>query len=122
MPPAGPTSARLRAPNMDTPSTGDTGELNFNLVGVLSQLGSQVSESLRLSLIQILLQGRGIKLNPITTLYYVAPACFCFLLLPWLAIELPQMRVDTTWSAPVGLLTISATAALGKQAGGCSSV
>lgn len=26
------------------------------------------------------LQSRGLKLNPVTTLYYVAPCCFCFLL------------------------------------------
>lgn len=32
------------------------------------------------------LQSRGLKLNPVTTLYYVAPCCFCFLLVcppPW---------------------------------------
>ena len=26
------------------------------------------------------LQSRGLKLNPVTTLYFVAPCCFCFLL------------------------------------------
>lgn len=44
-----------------------TGELNFNLVGVIFQFGSIATESSRLVLIQILLQQRGIKLNPITT-------------------------------------------------------
>ena len=71
------------------------GELNFNLTGVLFQLGSIVSESVRLVLVQILLQSRGLKLNPITTLYYVAPCCFCFLLMPFFAIEYRQLVADT---------------------------
>lgn len=37
---------------------------------------------------QVLLQRKsGLKLNPITTLYYVAPCCFLFLLLPWAVLE-----------------------------------
>ena len=63
------------------------GELNFNLLGVLLQVGSIISESLRLVLVQLLLQSRGLKLNPITTLYYVAPCCFLFLLVPFFSLE-----------------------------------
>lgn len=33
------------------------------------------------------LQSRGLKLNPITTLYYVAPCCFFFLLFPFIFLE-----------------------------------
>jgi drug/metabolite transporter (DMT)-like permease len=70
------------------------GELNFNATGVFYQLCSIVSESIRLVLVQILLQSRGLKLNPITTLYYVAPCCFCFLLMPFLSIEYSQLMSD----------------------------
>ncbi|MQM14289.1 hypothetical protein Taro_047221 [Colocasia esculenta] len=35
-----------------------------------------------LMLIQILLTSKGINLNPITSLYYVAPCCFVFLSVP----------------------------------------
>lgn len=63
------------------------GELNFNLFGVMLQLGSIVTESIRLVLVQILLQSRGLKLNPITTLYYVSPCCFMFLLVPFFGLE-----------------------------------
>ena len=72
------------------------GELNFNLTGVLFQLSSILSESVRLVLVQILLQSRGLKLNPITTLYYVAPCCFGFLLVPFFALEYGKITNDAT--------------------------
>lgn len=72
------------------------GELNFNLTGVLFQLSSIATESIRLVLVQILLQSRGLKLNPITTLYYVAPCCFGFLLLPFFALEFGKITNDPT--------------------------
>ena len=74
------------------------GELNFNLTGVLFQLSSITMESIRLVLVQILLQSRGLKLNPITTLYYVAPCCFGFLLLPFFSIEYHQIAADNSLS------------------------
>jgi hypothetical protein len=70
------------------------GELNFNLTGVACQLASICAESVRLVLVQILLQSRGLKLNPITTLYYVAPCCFAFLLIPFAALELGKITTD----------------------------
>ncbi len=44
------------------------GEINFVLVGVMLQLLSIMTESTRLTLVQILLQRRGLTLNPITTM------------------------------------------------------
>uniref|UniRef100_A0A0D3C226 Sugar phosphate transporter domain-containing protein n=1 Tax=Brassica oleracea var. oleracea TaxID=109376 RepID=A0A0D3C226_BRAOL len=35
---------------------------------------------------------KGINLNPITSLYYVAPCCFVFLSVPWIFVELPVLR------------------------------
>ncbi|KAG2499145.1 hypothetical protein HYH03_002728 [Edaphochlamys debaryana] len=87
------------------------GELNFNLVGVIFQSGSIVTESFRLCLIQLLLQARGIKLNPVTTLYYIAPACFAFLLFPFTFIEAPKMIHSETWAVPYGWLSLSAVSA-----------
>ena len=34
-----------------------------------------------------LLQKRGLSLNPILTLYYIAPASFCFLSILWIFLE-----------------------------------
>lgn len=87
------------------------GELNFDVFGVIFQCGSIVTESFRLALIQILLQQRGIKLNPVTTLYYVAPACFVFLMIPFSFLEMPRMIGDETLQVRPWLLLGSAAAA-----------
>ncbi|PKU81342.1 probable sugar phosphate/phosphate translocator At2g25520 [Dendrobium catenatum] len=68
------------------------GEARFNGLGVLLQLGAVAFEATRLVLIQVLLSSKGITLNPITTLYYVAPCCLVFLILPWAIVELPTLR------------------------------
>lgn len=41
------------------------GEMHFVLIGLLLQGASVILESLRLGLIQIMLQSKGIKLNPV---------------------------------------------------------
>ena len=69
-------------------------ELNFNILGLLLQLGSIATESIRLVLVQLLLQSRSLKLNPITTMYYVSPCCFVFLLIPFFGFELPELIHD----------------------------
>lgn len=43
---------------------------------------------------QILLQRRGLSLNPITTMYYIAPASFAFLCVPWAVIEASKLYHD----------------------------
>ncbi len=43
---------------------------------------------------RLLLQSRGLKLNPITTLYYVSPCCFVFLLVPFFGLELLKVVND----------------------------
>ena len=74
------------------------GEINFNAFGVVLQLGSIATESVRLVLVQLLLQSRGLKLNPITTLYYVAPCCFLFLLVPFFGLEWRKITNDADLS------------------------
>eukprot|EP00884_Botryococcus_braunii_P014630 jgi/Botrbrau1/23168/Bobra.0041s0019.1 len=75
-------------------ATASYGEINFVLVGVIFQLGSLVTESIRLTMVQIILQKRNLKLNPITTLSYVAPCCCAFLLVPFVLLELPRLSKD----------------------------
>ena len=91
------------------------GELNFNLTGVLFQLSSILSESVRLVLVQILLQSRGLKLNPITTLYYVAPCCFGFLLVPFFSIEYSKIAMDANVAVNPLNFFGNAVAAFGKH-------
>ena len=73
------------------------GEARFDLRGVALQLAAVAFEATRLVLIQILLTSKGISLNPITSLYYVAPCCLCFLLVPWIFVELPRLRAVGTF-------------------------
>lgn len=82
-------------------------------MGVMFQSGSIIAESFRLALVQILLQQRGIKLNPVSTLYYIAPACFGFLTLPFFFIELPKMMADPNLVVQPMWILFSAAAAFG---------
>jgi len=68
------------------------GEARFDAFGVALQLAAVAAEATRLVLIQILLTSRGMSLNPITSLYYIAPCCLLFLTVPWYAVELPRLR------------------------------
>ncbi|XP_021817706.1 probable sugar phosphate/phosphate translocator At4g32390 [Prunus avium] len=73
------------------------GEAKFNTWGVALQLLAVAFEATRLVLIQILLNAKGISLNPITSLYYVAPCCFVFLCVPWVIVELPVLRESSSF-------------------------
>ncbi|KAJ8485229.1 hypothetical protein OPV22_017714 [Ensete ventricosum] len=80
------------------------GEARFNTTGVGLQLGAVAFEATRLVLIQILLTSKGISLNPITSLYYIAPCCLAFLLVPWSVVELPILRARSASSLRPDLL------------------
>lgn len=49
------------------------GEIHFNVIGTVFQVTGIFAEALRLVLTQVLLQKKGLSLNPITSLYYIAP-------------------------------------------------
>jgi len=49
------------------------GELNFNLVGFLTQAAAVAFEASRLVMIQMLLH--GLKMDPLVSLHYYAPVC-----------------------------------------------
>lgn len=70
------------------------GEIHFNVVGTLYQVTGIFAEALRLVLTQVLLQKKGLSLNPITSLYYIAPCSFFFLFVPWFLLEKPEMDVS----------------------------
>lgn len=57
------------------------GEIHFNVIGTLYQVTGIVAEALRLVLTQVLLQKKGLTLNPITSLYYIAPCRYRILYL-----------------------------------------
>jgi hypothetical protein len=59
------------------------GEENLVMKGLVQQLIALLFEAARLTLVQILMTGKGIKLNPLQSLYYVSPACLLCLLVPF---------------------------------------
>lgn len=69
------------------------GEIHFNIVGTVYQVTGIFAEALRLVLTQVLLQKKGLSLNPITSLYYIAPCSFVFLFVPWYFLEKPGIEV-----------------------------
>eukprot|EP01026_Neomeris_dumetosa_P049693 TRINITY_DN43466_c0_g1_i7.p1 TRINITY_DN43466_c0_g1~~TRINITY_DN43466_c0_g1_i7.p1 ORF type:complete len:312 (+),score=5.68 TRINITY_DN43466_c0_g1_i7:164-1099(+) len=73
------------------------GEVNLQLTGLTMQLSALFFEALRLTLIQVLINSQGYKMNPLQSLYYVSPACFICLLGPWYFAELGKLMHDTTW-------------------------
>jgi drug/metabolite transporter (DMT)-like permease len=55
------------------------GEIHFNVLGTTYQVMGMFGEALRLVLTQVLLQKKGLTLNPITSLYYIAPCRYLIL-------------------------------------------
>ncbi|URE00484.1 Triose-phosphate Transporter family [Musa troglodytarum] len=70
------------------------GEINFNVIGTAYQVTGIFAEALRLVLTQVLLQKKGLTLNPVTSLYYIAPCSFLFLFVPWYVLEKPGMEIS----------------------------
>ncbi|KAH7280374.1 hypothetical protein KP509_37G064400 [Ceratopteris richardii] len=70
------------------------GEIHFNITGTAYQVTGILAEALRLVLTQVLLQKKGLSLNPITSLYYIAPCSFLFLFVPWFLLEKPEMEAQ----------------------------
>ncbi|KAJ3669960.1 hypothetical protein LUZ60_010284 [Juncus effusus] len=70
------------------------GEIHFNVIGTVYQVTGIFAEALRLVMTQVLLQKKGLTLNPVTSLYYIAPCSFLFLSVPWYMLEKRQMEVS----------------------------
>lgn len=70
------------------------GEIHFNAIGTVFQVTGIFAEALRLVLTQVLLQKKGLTLNPITSLYYIAPCSFVFLFVPWYLLEKSEMDIS----------------------------
>lgn len=49
------------------------GEVSISWVGVIYQMGGVIGEALRLIFMEIFVKKKGIKLNPISMMYYVSP-------------------------------------------------
>ena len=102
------------------------GELNLVVKGLLEQLLALGFEAMRLTLVQVLINSKGLNMNPIQSLYYISPACFLGLLLPFIAVEYPRMAAATDWHVNASVLLANALSAfalnLVRFFSGCSGV
>lgn len=74
------------------------GETNLVVKGLMHQLAALVFEAVRLTMIQVLINSQGFNMNPLQSLYYVSPACFTCLLVPFSLIELKPLMAMSTWN------------------------
>ena len=87
------------------------GELNFHAFGFALLMASIACEAVRVVSIQLLLTAADIKLNSVTTLYYVSPACFAFLTVPFVFLELPRLLTADDVNVNPAVLLSNATLA-----------
>ncbi|CAH0028275.1 unnamed protein product [Clonostachys rhizophaga] len=103
------------------------GEVHFSVIGVVYQLAGLLFEATRVVLIQLMLTGEEVSLDPIVGLYYYAPFCallnFCIM---WV-VEVPHLSVGevtpVTWAMLLGsaviafMLNYTSMALIGKTSG-----
>ncbi|XP_022931478.1 probable sugar phosphate/phosphate translocator At3g14410 [Cucurbita pepo subsp. pepo] len=83
------------------------GEINISWIGVVYQMGGVVGEALRLIFMEILVKRKGLKLNPISIMYYVSPCSALCLLIPWIFLEKPKMEARGSWNFPPVILVLN---------------
>ncbi|POO03219.1 Sugar phosphate transporter domain containing protein [Trema orientale] len=83
------------------------GEININWVGVVYQMGGVVGEALRLIFMEIFVKRKGLKLNPISVMYYVSPCSALCLFIPWIFLEKPKIDASGSWNFPPVVLALN---------------
>ncbi|KAL0900117.1 hypothetical protein Bca101_084078 [Brassica carinata] len=83
------------------------GELNINWIGVVYQMGGVVGEALRLIFMELLVKRKGIKLNPISLMYYVSPCSAVCLFVPWIFLEKAKMDGNGPWNFHFVVLSLN---------------
>lgn len=84
------------------------GEIQFDLLGFIYQMGGVVFEALRLVMVQRLLSSGDFKMDPLVSLYYFAPACAVTNAIFTMLVEVPRMTMGDIYS--VGLFVLLANA------------
>ncbi|GAA0174954.1 cysteine protease [Lithospermum erythrorhizon] len=83
------------------------GEIHINWIGVIYQMGGVVGEALRLIFMEIFLKNKGLKLNPLSMMYYVSPCSAICLLISWIFLEKPKMDAQLSWTFHPFILTLN---------------
>lgn len=83
------------------------GEISISWIGVVYQMGGVVGEALRLIFMEIFVKRKGLKLNPISIMYYVSPCSALCLFIPWIFLEKPKMDANGLWNFPPIVLILN---------------
>lgn len=76
----------------------------------LSPSNPHPSQAARLTLVQILMNSKGLAMNPLQSLYYVSPACLLCLLVPFALVEYSSLIQSPPVIYPTVLLANALTA------------
>lgn len=75
------------------------------------QFGATVFESVRLVMVQRLLSSAEFKMDPLVSLYYLAPACMAMNTAATLVVEIPKMAMADVYQIGFGTLLANASVA-----------
>lgn len=87
------------------------GEIHFKFIGFVYQVGGIVFEAMRIVMIQVMLSGEGVKMDPLVGLYYYAPVCTFFNILVALFTELPRFNYEDLQRTGFSILLLNAVVA-----------
>jgi hypothetical protein len=87
------------------------GEIEFSLVGFLFQIAGIIFEAIRLVMIQVMLSGEGMNMDPLVSLYYYAPACTVMNIIIAMFTEIPKFKMEDLAHAGYGMLLLNAMVA-----------
>ncbi|GAM83858.1 hypothetical protein ANO11243_018480 [Dothideomycetidae sp. 11243] len=89
------------------------GEVQFNFIGFLIQMGGIVFEAVRLTMVQHLLSSAEFKMDPLVSLYYFAPVCAIMNAAIAIALEAPKISLADVQSVGIAIFLANATVAFG---------
>lgn len=87
------------------------GEIQFSWVGFFFQIGGTCFEAVRVVMIQVMLSGEGLNMDPLVSLYYYAPVCAVMNFLIALVSEIPMFQWEHAVHAGFGMLFLNASIA-----------
>ncbi|QYS94880.1 TPT domain-containing protein [Trichoderma simmonsii] len=87
------------------------GEIQFSWVGFFFQIGGTCFEAVRVVMIQVMLSGEGLNMDPLVSLYYYAPVCAVMNFLIALVSEIPKFQWEHAVHAGFGMLFLNASIA-----------
>ncbi|KAH7152175.1 triose-phosphate transporter family-domain-containing protein [Dactylonectria estremocensis] len=87
------------------------GEIEFSWIGFLFQLGGTIFEAVRLVMIQVMLGGEGIRMDPLVGLYYFAPVCALMNMFVVAVTEAPHFQWEDAAKTGYGILLLNASVA-----------